>query len=1546
MKKKIVNSIIVSLLLVSLNINPLAPLLQVMGEDVYGIFYNLSHVKADENYHDDLQSIVGATNSIKAYLQDGTLTVDAGRGSVLVGELEDQNKSLQSLVNYETTMNSHFGKISSQLSEITAAIKADQHAYSVAHVYSLNNDLPNCLYRPHSDEIPYVDDIVSTTYHTASNYFGYWDANYTDIQKPITPSRAYEILGYDILVRAEGLLYNNKFIEDAYGYDQHPQYYQELIPEYDITWLDAVTVLYRALGQEELSYQFLATPDPFITPETSPAAKGLSNITNFEAVRVNMFTSHANIIKELTSSANNVNTYALEYVYWNKAIKDCLVNSDLRDQPITAKDFWVLAADMMQLYGEPVMTEKEIQALLQVYGAEYPVQLGADIADSWAYLKARGCLNVDMTYSNTVSREQLLDVAMCIKDKDSRTNFKELTLTVSLETSMQDLGYFPVKDLKMTDSVSRHTEYDATATTYFDYLLAYPKSIWLTYNGQELNNFILSNGTATNSTQIEGSSVVGIKEVAGNTFLHLRIPKDYTGAVYAHPVYVDGSTQKIPDNCYIAFESGCLGGGIYSAYTQNAEKTILSYVNKDIKTFDSMATQDYVEYVDYVRACVDKPASTTASVVDTPLQKLSVTWNGITTPMVAHAATSTTRGNKVFYTLDTTPKDIERTAVEGEYKRYNDDTLRSLTYMQNISRAVKSAGLLSAAQYPGLQASNVKTIFTTRLIDNATATTFKTQNSMSSYDLVSAGNIEVNWNDPLSFGSSWADNGSSTTPKDVPTLSGSADADLRHDAVTQLSSLWNEDHSFQYAELTAMSDTAKMQFELAYRTAPNTLPTSFEEFMSNQLEGKTSSSTAQQGTNSTTLAYQSLAVSMQSDAIMNRRQSIMLAWSDLLSAGVCYDTFNGKQPSPANDGVYYISTNNGISKVNVSNATMLVGSTFYNLHSESDNDPDPMLIYYDPNQKETYIDLRCIIGTILPDDFTYVNGQYSTTSNSISAGQTAVYTLSGQENSLSLYQAKAHQTFSVTNKDSNYPINIIESIPHLDNVQDPTTQYTYHPSFGMRCTLNAFNPLSNYLLALHSVDAGSSASLFVWYPKVAFSSNDIFSTLSPGEQYSIDGVGTVIPDFSGLSDELSNALSTIREVISDYEKALDPSEVDSWYVKSTESALIHLYDLTGGSYFVSPEYVIREFPIVDSTILETKNLWLEQAPTSNDDGAIYWASGIGFIYNIPKDEAFSMNKYLAGIYPLPIAYDSSYNINNYNVPYYGTINYLDGDSVKQESGVPYGIALTTKGFIDFRTGDKSVYKSKDILPTISNNHSTDLPFKIEDFIMAPCGVTTFIGGYSYEFAEASEINVNATKSNYVFYGTERIFYDLSQKQDTQIAYKLFSENSDYASVTLNPATRFYRVNRNKYGSYLACYSDNVRVNTKVDVNKINIEDTYSGDIRQTIDKVNSLMDLDGMIGLLWTILLQIIPMLLLLYASLLLVVSVFTTMRFFRNFSEHVFDIVKVLTLGMRDCTSWSPLNGIIASVLLLASASLWLNGNILYILEAFMRFFDMLKNL
>ena len=615
-----------------------------------------------------------------------------------------------------------FERVSEQLDSIT-------HEYRVANIKSINNMFAGALWKPKFDEVPNLTEYCEITGGFANTYSGYWDTSYDETVESVLPTDvALETLGYDAILRAEGIVpegvviplgsdssdesevsivvpyddtlntttfnkANEVVVYDSEGnldvvYNDWGQvtdsynvtkdiptsqmigYRQITMPSTDITYLDAVTVLYKALGEDIVTLEGLYTRNPEIEVESSPLAQGLSGVADeWEGYDYYVFATRSNPISYEIEGDNILVRY--DYAYWKKAVMAGFVNYNLRDEPISAVDFCTLAAKMMEAYGEPVFTDDELHTLLQVYGSSYPIQMGEKIALSWAYLKARGIITEDNfpeVYTNTLSRNQLLDMCARIKNPDLRDTYKNIELAITLDDVVIDDGVYPYYNFSIDNGSNMFLETTIDYTTLSHYTYLFPMT---TDQANSVNLGYGGAGYVFNSTEyttlVQGAiynGMIKLDDLSGGHYYYcVQIPKDYKGNAYLKFIDWNDPTRDIGTVESVEFNPSSMVGGIFTQYELKdgskgelkiatlAAANPLENENSEGVNWYSFATQpnnmDLIWFGDIIRCndtSTDEPEVETAALTTTynPTfsEQVEVFWNNLITPMEVCAAST------------------------------------------------------------------------------------------------------------------------------------------------------------------------------------------------------------------------------------------------------------------------------------------------------------------------------------------------------------------------------------------------------------------------------------------------------------------------------------------------------------------------------------------------------------------------------------------------------------------------------------------------------------------------------------------------------------------------------------------------------------------------------------------------------------------------------------------------------------------------------------------------------------------------------------------
>lgn len=1314
--KRVTSFILAVTLCVTLNINPIAGLISeilrtefvhklgIIGDNIVYVLSNVELRNADVVFADEegpvdvevvntptvnigtANGIIDAINSLADTNSNNHAAtqqhIDASAENIVAG-IDIMNRALNKTINDCTD------KIIKQMIEdtdrIVAAIQAAQHEYKVCYLYSINNQNDQMLWRPTLEELPGADVLPYITTGYSNVYSGFWNTGIDNTTnrgvnqaafgiQDITRSnnsvsRALEVLGYDAIIRQEGYY-------GAAGSNKGT-YVQVLMPDGDITWGDAVQVIYKALGQYQYSYSYFTTAAD-IQPETSPLSQNLSNITTFDSSEgaYYLFVSRSDRLKGASLTQ-------LDNVYWEKAQSDGFVLKDNYAKNITWVDFIQLCEDMMYAYGEPVINDTEINALLQVYGLEYPIQLGRDIADSWAYLKARGVLSYDnINWSSCVTRDELLDVCMRIQDKGSRTDYKNIQLTMDINDAMKADGYYPCKNVSYsTDKFSVSTTLDYGNSDYYDYfILVSSQSLgtytdsngvhnispcFVTYDGKD-SNAIKVVDAGTNGI-ISNSKVFGkVSDPDGNVYYHFRVPNNFNGTIR-----IDSNNESdFPK--YIDIDLANSGGGIYTSFSKD---NYCSGINgdSDVSETGLMITSDghrlfgdmkgnhnfWKQAVDYQRHGGANPKTLVLNPNPSIREYLAFEWNKWTTPMEVKAAT---------VKIDS---DNSRMTISIENTTKGLDNLVETSFSANsISRALNNtATVLSSPAWSTLiEFCPNKEKFQ----DNVEEMFDVMQGTMDVDDLSPYAKAAFTYGGlvqgmpygksfaALIFGDMTKENGL-LNPSD---LKGQTRDTFINDTYKTHNLTSSQAKSTWFTGVNSYKSKMLVQCDLIYNLVKNAKVSKVT--CSLTLGGNTNvvdhvvynvvaddytlvsealgevavltedgqqplDSPIQQGNTDAqqasleqalgTTSTDVLTMNVSNSMIMNRMltDNILIPWKDLKACGIVQDTFGGMQPLPKDDGIYYLQTIQGIVKVNPTYYSILIGTTYYNLRNSSGQ--GPRLVYIDDNG-EVYFDYRCIMGISTTDiNDANVLEEVTESSQCLGVGTSTVYTFNRSGVSSSMMETEDFNLY-------NWP-----------NLPNSTSSLSVD-SFTVR-------GIKNTVLDGMSVSINSGASEFTYWDgrqdsgilRVPLSSffptANWITVIKATDEVEDDGknihaglfvwyprAGFRDPSFGmpspddGVSAFPKNGDSTYSQ-LTELLQGLDANDYDptsNWYDAMTYDAMVNLYSLSGGGSFINENFTVRYFDITSSSIVQSRNVYMEKYSAYNGTNDVFDGNQMCSVY--------------------------------------------------------------------------------------------------------------------------------------------------------------------------------------------------------------------------------------------------------------------------------------------------------------------------------------------
>lgn len=259
-------------------------------------------------------------------------------------------------------------------------------------------------------------------------------------------SRALQIVGYDLLLSRE-----NARIASAGG-DVVFTYEPTLVGTAPITTMTAVMDLYKAVGQYEWDIKLAWSPDESLTVSTSPIMQQLMVDTHDK--------DHDDGIDVEEGCTWVWATRTNPDLYWARAKKDAIFDGGAHKytkpvyignevsvsfsknelQNITMAEFCQLARAIMTLYGEPVLTEREIEAMIQSYALDIPTdQMNEEALEAVRYLAAKGIIEPsECQWEKQVTFADIEPILLRIADEQSRLTVKNNAIP---DSAMARAGY-------------------------------------------------------------------------------------------------------------------------------------------------------------------------------------------------------------------------------------------------------------------------------------------------------------------------------------------------------------------------------------------------------------------------------------------------------------------------------------------------------------------------------------------------------------------------------------------------------------------------------------------------------------------------------------------------------------------------------------------------------------------------------------------------------------------------------------------------------------------------------------------------------------------------------------------------------------------------------------------------------------------------------------------------------------------------------------------------------------------------------------------------
>lgn len=355
-------------------------------------------------------------------------------------------------------------------------------------------------YVPTLEELPNIKNTVAdTTDYRGNNqkfaavYDGYFDqmcyealVRKSDGTYSKTPAivqsegrdkvRELTTLGYDFLLTDETITDISPSGEDVNaGYIAHKLDLANGRVDLNTALMD----IYKAVGQEKYDITYVFTPDSGLTVTSSPIQGELSlNLSQYDSVDNSAGKAWVFVTRTNPS------------LYWKQAVYDGIVldaeaftgnpnadNSSAKSTIVTLADFCNYAYNIMNIYGEPVMTAGERSILLQLYGTVVPYSACPAEAKAVETFIAKGIISPEddqqyLNWNSEIDPGYMLTLLMRIADINARTTYKDVQIT--LDASLIDEGYYQANLTLEPSSVIEFTQASGIArtTNYYDYQLS------------------------------------------------------------------------------------------------------------------------------------------------------------------------------------------------------------------------------------------------------------------------------------------------------------------------------------------------------------------------------------------------------------------------------------------------------------------------------------------------------------------------------------------------------------------------------------------------------------------------------------------------------------------------------------------------------------------------------------------------------------------------------------------------------------------------------------------------------------------------------------------------------------------------------------------------------------------------------------------------------------------------------------------------------------------------------------------------------------------
>lgn len=405
-------------------------------------------------------------------------------------------------------------------------------------------------------------------------------------------SRALTLMGYDLLLRNEYCTITTD------GKSVSATYVPDMVGNSELNAQTVVMDIYKAMLQYEWDIQFAWCKDDSIRLQSHPIQEQIQVLTTAKGINT---TEGATWVWASRSNPE---------LYWDRCYKDYIFDNGAHNATtsysmpgtntsvsftkrktdrVTLGEFCAIARAVMELYGEPTITEREEQLMLENYGVVIPTNNSDEITESIRYLAAKGILDpTDLDFSKYVTFADIEVLLLRICDTDSRLTLKELNHY--LPAVLQKAGYVNTKVSLDTSGYSGLDELaNPQATPYNTYLIATDDKVTNSAYTSGGRTYLKSDQfcVVSGGTFLEESSGFYYDGINNDGYYVFRIDANASGTLNIGHTYDDGTGQL-----QMKVFNLTAGGGVYEV-DSNGSSSLVRH------TFDE---KDYPEtYLDTER---------------------------------------------------------------------------------------------------------------------------------------------------------------------------------------------------------------------------------------------------------------------------------------------------------------------------------------------------------------------------------------------------------------------------------------------------------------------------------------------------------------------------------------------------------------------------------------------------------------------------------------------------------------------------------------------------------------------------------------------------------------------------------------------------------------------------------------------------------------------------------------------------------------------------------------------------------------------------------